>query len=400
MDMTSSRELETFRQEVRTFIKEKLPEDLKRKMQAEGRPLTGADWARWERLLVNQGEWHCAAWPKEHGGPGWSMQQQYIFERELILGDAPPVFSFGTSMVAPAVWEFGSESLKQRLLPAIRKAEIRWCQGYSEPNSGSDLASLRCRAERDGDEYVINGQKTWTSDARDADWLFGLFRTDSSGKKQHGITYLLLDMKTPGITVEPIYTFDGGAEVNNTFFDDVRVPVANRVGEEHLGWTVAKFSLGLERFGSAEVSRSLASLRRLKQVARAETGGGQPLINDPDFASRITASELELRALEITEQRFLFGPGGPDAMGAEASMLKIQGTEVQQRIAELTVEALGYYALPYVPEQLADGYNETPVGPPATGFAASYHFNMRKTTIYGGSNEIQKNIISKAVLGL
>ena len=240
----------------------------------------------------------------------------------------------------------------------------------------------------------------WTSDGHHADWMFGLFRTDNSGKKQHGITVLLVDMRTPGIELRPILTFDGGHETNQTFFDDVRVPVGNRLGEEHLGWTVAKYILGLERFGTAEVSRSQSSLARLKRIAQDQPSSGGRLVDDEDFADAIAEVELELRALELTEQRFLFGPGGPDAMGAEASMLKIRGTEVQQRITELTAEALGYYAQAHVPEQLTEGYNEEPVGPTPAGYAARSYFNMRKTSIYSGSNEIQKNIIAKAVLGL
>ena len=341
-------------------------------------------------MLYRKGGWSAPGWSREMGGPGWSYEQQYVFERELALNDAPRVPLFGAGMIGPAIIEFGTREMQDQFLPAILKGEILWCQGYSEPNSGSDLASLQTSAVRDGDHYVLNGTKMWTSDGHHADWMFGLFRTDSSGKKQHGITVLLVDMKMPGIELRPILTFDGGHETNQTFFDEVRVPVANRLGEEHLGWTVAKYILGLERFGTAEVSRSQASLERLKRIARDESSPGDRLIDDEDFADAIAQVELELRALELTEQRFLFGPGGPDAMGAEASMLKIRGTEVQQRITELTVEALGYYAQPFVPEQLSEGYNEEQVGATPTGYAARSYFNMRKTSIYSGSNEIQK----------
>ena len=399
MDIAYRPESEAFREEIRAFCRDEVPEEFKRAVRHEGE-IEGEDSRHWLRVLYRKGGWSAPGWSREMGGPGWSDEQQYVFERELALNDAPRVPLFGAGMIGPAIIEFGTREMQEQFLPAILKGEILWCQGYSEPNSGSDLASLQTSAERDGDHYILNGTKMWTSDGHHADWMFGLFRTDNSGKKQHGITVLLVDMKTPGIELRPILTFDGGHETNQTFFDDVRVPVANRLGDEHQGWTVAKYILGLERFGTAEVSRSQASLERLKRIARDESSPGDRLIDEEDFADAIAQVELELRALELTEQRFLFGPGGPDAMGAEASMLKIRGTEVQQRITELTVEALGYYAQPFVPEQLSEGYNEEPVGPTPTGYAARSYFNMRKTSIYSGSNEIQKNIIAKAVLGL
>ena len=399
MEIAYRPESEAFREEIRAFCRDEVPEQFKRAVRHEGE-IEGEDSRHWLRMLYRKGGWSAPGWSREMGGPGWSYEQQYVFERELALNDAPRVPLFGAGMIGPAIIEFGTREMQDQFLPAILKGEILWCQGYSEPNSGSDLASLQTSAVRDGDHYVLNGTKMWTSDGHHADWMFGLFRTDNSGKKQHGITVLLVDMKTPGIELRPILTFDGGHETNQTFFDDVRVPVANRLGEEHLGWTVAKYILGLERFGTAEVSRSQASLERLKRIARDESSPGDRLIDDEDFADAIAQVELELRALELTEQRFLFGPGGPDAMGAEASMLKIRGTEVQQRITELTVEALGYYAQPFVPEQASEGYNEEPVGPTPTGYAARSYFNLRKTSIYSGSNEIQKNIIAKAVLGL
>ena len=399
MDIAYRPESEAFREEIRAFCRDEVPEEFKRAVRHEGE-IEGEDSRHWLRVLYRKGGWSAPGWSREMGGPGWSDEQQYVFERELALNDAPRVPLFGAGMIGPAIIEFGTREMQEQFLPAILKGEILWCQGYSEPNSGSDLASLQTSAERDGDHYILNGTKMWTSDGHHADWMFGLFRTDNSGKKQHGITVLLVDMKTPGIELRPILTFDGGHETNQTFFDDVRVPVANRLGDEHQGWTVAKYILGLERFGTAEVSRSQASLERPKRIARDESSPGDRLIDEEDFADAIAQVELELRALELTEQRFLFGPGGPDAMGAEASMLKIRGTEVQQRITELTVEALGYYAQPFVPEQLSEGYNEEPVGPTPTGYAARSDFNMRKTSIYSGSNEIQKNIIAKAVLGL
>ena len=399
MDISYRPETEAFREQVRAFCRDKVPDEFKRKVRNEGE-ICGADAKRWIRILYEQGGWSCPSWSEELGGPGWTYEQQYILDRELAEHGAPRVPLFGAAMLGPAIIEFGSDHLKRKFLPAILKGELLWCQGYSEPNSGSDLASLQTRAVRDGEEYVINGTKMWTSEGHFADWMFGLFRTDSSGVKQSGITVLLLDMRSPGLELRPILTFDGDHETNQTFFTDVRVPVGHRLGEEHEGWNVAKYILGMERFGTAEVSRSSASLGRLRRIAATEACNAGRLSEDPGFADQITQVEMDLRALELTEQRFLFGPGGPDAMGAEASMLKIKGTEVQQRITELTMEALGHYAHAFVPEQLEDGYNEEPVGPVATGYASRSYFNMRKTSIYSGSNEIQKNIIAKAVLGL
>ena len=399
MEIAYRPETEALREEIRAFCGDEVPEVFKRAVRLEGE-IEGEDSRRWLRMLYRKGGWSAPGWSKEMGGPGWTYEQQYVFERELALNDAPRVPLFGAGMIGPAIIEFGTREQQASFLPAILEGDILWCQGYSEPNSGSDLASLQTSAVRDGDHYVVNGTKMWTSDGHHADWMFGLFRTDHSGKKQQGITVLLVDMKTPGIELRPILTFDGGHETNQTFFDDVRVPVANRLGDEHRGWTVAKYILGLERFGTSEVSRSQASFARLKRMVGNASTSEDRLSTDEDFADAMTEVEVELRALELTEQRFLFGPGGPDAMGAEASMLKILGTEVQQRITELTVEALGYYAHPFVREQIAEGYNEEPVGPGPTGYASRSYFNMRKTSIYSGSNEIQKNIIAKAVLGL
>ncbi len=400
MDIHFSPETDAIRQQVRAFLAEKLPDDLRRRARREEMVLSSEQQKRWARLLNDQGGWSCPGWPKEHGGPGWSFEQQYVFDREIALGDAPRLQGFGPGMIGSAIIEYGTDEQKAKFLPAILTGDILFCQGFSEPNAGSDLAALSCHAVGEGDDYVINGSKLWTSDGHFADWMFGLFRTDSSGKKQHGITVLLLPMDSPGIEVRPLITFEGTHEVNQTFFTDVRVPATGRIGEESKGWTVAKYILGFERFGTAEVSRSAVSLQRLKRFARESDRGASPLIKDTAFAAGIAEIEIELRALELVEQRFLFGPGGPDAMGPEASMLKVRGTEVQHKISELTMEALGSYALPSVPEQLEEGYNAEPVGPMETGYAARSYFNLRKTAIYSGSNEIQKNIMSKAVLGL
>ncbi|MFZ5790758.1 MAG: acyl-CoA dehydrogenase family protein [Pseudomonadota bacterium] len=389
-------DLEAFRDEVRDFIRTHLPDDIRRLVATELMELPREYQLRWQRILYERGGWGCPNWPKAHGGPGWSFEQQYIFEREAALADAPRVPSFGVSMLGPTLIEYGTPEQKARFLPPILKGEVLWCQGFSEPNAGSDLASLKTRAVREDDHYVIDGTKIWTTEANIADWMFGLFRTDSSGKKQQGITFLMLDMKTPGISIRPIRTFDGGHEVNQVFFDKVRVPVENRVGEEHRGWGIGKYLLSLERFGIAEVSRSLATLARVKAAARRPLADGTRLLDDPGFAQRLAAAEIRLKALESLERRFLFGPGGPEALGPEASILKIMGTEVQQGLLELLVDATGLGAAPDLP---AEGQDEPPL-PPEARFAARAFFNMRKTSIYGGSNEIQKNILTKAVLGL
>lgn len=399
LDNASRDDLERFRAEVRDFIRARLPEDVRRKVARERDGLTPDDTRRWTRILHEHGGWSCPGWPVEHGGPGWSWQQQYLFERELALNEAPPVDVFAAGMVGPALIAFGSDEQKRRFLPGLANGDILLCQGYSEPEAGSDLAALQCRAVKDGGGYVIDGTKIWTSDATWADYMFGLFRTDSSGRKQHGITLLLVDMASPGLTVRPIESFEGGHELNQVWFEGVRVPVANRLGGEHEGWGIAKYILGMERFGSAEIGRSIAMLRRLKAIARQEPAGGGRLIDDPAFAQELAWAEIALSRVELTERRFLFGPGGPDAMGFEASLLKLAGTEVQQQIAGLTVEALGAFgALTAAPP--ADPHSNEAPAPEAAAWAARAFFNLRKTTIWGGSSEIQKNIVAKAVLGL
>ncbi len=399
MDNGNRDDLERFRAEVRDFVRARLPEDVRRKVARARDGLTPDDTRRWTRILHEHGGWSCPGWPAEHGGPGWSWQQQYLFERELALNDAPPPDVFAAGMVGPALIAFGSDEQKRRFLPGLANGDILLCQGYSEPEAGSDLAALQCRAVKDGSEYVIDGTKIWTSDAPWADYMFGLFRTDSSGRKQHGITLLLVDMASPGLTVRPIETFEGGHELNQVWFDGVRVPVANRLGGEHEGWGIAKYILGLERFGSAEIGRSIAMLRRLKAIARQEPAGDGRLIDDPGFAQELAWAEIALSRVELTERRFLFGPGGPDAMGFEASLLKLAGTEVQQHITGLTVEALGAFGVLTAAPPADPHSNEAPA-PEAAAWAARSFFNLRKTTIWGGSSEIQKNIVAKAVLGL
>ncbi len=336
-------------------------------------------------------------WPKEYGGPGWSVTQRFIFNQESANAEMPTTLPFGLSMVGPVIFTFGNDAQKKKYLPRILSGEDWWCQGYSEPGAGSDLANLRTKAVREGDHYIVNGQKTWTTLAQYADWIFCLVRTDPNVKPQEGITFLLIDMKTPGITVKPIIVLDGAHEVNDVFFDNVKVPVENRVGEENKGWTYAKFLLVHERTGIAGTARSKKAVERLKEIARSEHVDGTPLIETDAFSRKVAELEIELSALEFTELRTLAQEAKGHMAGPESSILKIRGTEIQQRITELTEEAVGYYAFPY---ERALGANEYPPGPDYAAGAAGRYFNMRKASIYGGSNEIQRNIIAKAVLGL
>ena len=393
MDMKFDAQAEGFRAEVRDFVEDNLPGDIRAKVSEEEMILPREMMQRWHHELYKKG-WGCPSWPVEHGGAGWSDEQHYLFEREIALCDAPRPIPYGVVMLAPCLMEYGSKAQQEKFLPGILTGDQLWCQGFSEPNAGSDLASLKCKAEQNGDCYVINGSKTWTSEAHVADWMFGLFRTDSSGRKQQGITFLMIDMKSEGVTISPLENFEGTHEVNQVFFDNVRVPVDNRVGAENEGWGVAKYLLGLERFGTAEVGRSLASLGRLKTLAQTVSVGSGTLLDDPDFMSEVAKAEIALRALEVTEQRFLFGPGGSQSMGAEASMLKVRGTEIQQDILELAHQALGYHAHAEID---VISHNPAAIAPKAI---AKAHYNFRKTSIYAGSNEIQKTIIAKAVLGL
>lgn len=389
----------TFRAEVREFIAARLPSDIRRRVEG-GLALGREDYATWHRILHEKG-WAAPAWPREHGGPGWTPMQRYVFDSEIAAADAPRVMPFGVSMVGPVIFTFGDDAQKARFLPRILSADDWWCQGYSEPGAGSDLAGLRTRAVRDGDDYVVTGQKTWTTSAQWADWIFCLVRTDPDAPKpQQGISFLLIDMRSPGVDVRPIVTIDGGQEVNDVFFDGVRVPARNLVGEENKGWTYAKFLLSFERAGIADVGRSRKQLARLKQVARSEKTNGRPLAEDHRFREKIASVEIDLLALEFTELRALSRRAAGKEPGTEANILKIRGTEVQQRLTELHLEAVGAYANPYIPEALRDGWNEEPVGPDYAAGAAPRYFNWRKASIYGGTNEIQKGILAKFVLGL
>ncbi|HZD26282.1 MAG TPA: acyl-CoA dehydrogenase family protein [Alphaproteobacteria bacterium] len=398
MDLHFTAAERAFQQEVRDFIEQNYPSDIQDKVR-KGQALPKDGYLRWQRILHKQG-WIAPGWPVEYGGPGWNVVQRYIFEEEMARADCPRIIPFGLKMVAPVIMEFGTEAQKARYLPRILSSEDWWCQGYSEPGSGSDLASLSTRAVRNGDHYIVNGTKTWTSFAHFADMMFCLVRTDPSAKPQEGISFLLIDMKSPGVEVQPIVTMDGGADVNMVFLTDVKVPAENLVGEENRGWTCAKFLLGHERLGIAAVGRSKRQLERLREIAAAERSGTGRLLDDGDFSQEIARVEVELQALEFTELRFLMQAAGGGAPGAEASMLKIRGTDIQQEITELTMQAVGYYAMPFVREALEPGWNEDPIGPDYAAPAAPVYFNWRKSSIYGGSNEIQRNIIAKMVLGM
>ena len=401
MDLRFTPEELAFRDEVRTFMRTALPTDIRSKL-VEGRRLKKDDLVVWQRILNAKG-WAVPHWPAEWGGRNWTPTQHYIFLEEMQQAPAPPPLAFGVTMVGPVIIAFGSDAQKKRFLPRIANLDDWWCQGFSEPGSGSDLASLKTSAKRVNGNYVINGQKTWTTTAQYADWIFCLVRTNPAAKKQEGISFILIDMKTPGITLRPIVTIDGGREVNEVFFDDVKVPAENLVGQENKGWDYAKFLLGSERTGIARVGMSKERIRRLRELAALERADDRPLIEDERFCAKIAAVEVELKALEMTQLRVVAAERNrkgnrPDPA---SSILKIKGSEIQQTISELLLEVVGPYALPYQPEYLdEERWNEPPVGPDWAPSLAPTYFNMRKVSIYGGTNEIQKNIIAKAILGL
>jgi alkylation response protein AidB-like acyl-CoA dehydrogenase len=397
MDMEFTAEDLAFRDEVRAFIAENYPAELRGK-QDEGDELSKEDFLSWHRILYKKG-WVAPAWPVEHGGTGWTATQKYIWSEETSRADCIRLMPFGLAMVGPVIYTFGTPEQKAHFLPRILSGEDWWCQGYSEPGSGSDLASLRTTAVPDGSDYIVNGQKTWTTMAQHADWGFFLVRTDKDAKQQEGISFLLIDMKTPGITVRPIITLGGEHEVNEVWLEDVRVPQSQRVYEENKGWTCAKFLLAHERTGIAGVAASKRGVERIKSIARSEQDGDRPLIANPFFKRKIAELQTDLTALEFTELRSLAGEAAGRGPGPESSLLKIKGSEIQQRLTELALEAVGHYGAPYF-RGFGEGDNEHPIGPDYAHRAAPTYFNTRKTTIYGGSNEIQRNIIAKMVLGL
>jgi alkylation response protein AidB-like acyl-CoA dehydrogenase len=398
MDLTFTDEEQAFRAQIRAFLAAELPKDLAEKSK-RGWHLAKDDVARWNGILHKQG-WSAPAWPREYGGTGWTPVQRYIFDEECADAWAPHLSPFGLNMVGPVIYTFGSDDQKAAYLPAILSGETFWCQGYSEPGSGSDLASLKTRAVRDGDHYVVNGHKVWTTQAHWADMMFCLVRTDTEVKQQEGISFLLIDMHSPGIEVRPIITIDGGHSINEVFLDDVRVPAENLIGQEGKGWTYAKFLLGHERTLIAGVSSSKKRIAQLKKIAAAEQQNGVSLLDDQSFRNRIAEAEVSLMALEMTSLRSLASESAGRGPGPESSILKIRGSELQQTISSLLVEAVGYYAAPYELERFEDGWNEAPLGPDYAQGSVAMHLYGRASTIYGGSNEIQRNVIAKMILGL
>jgi len=398
MDLEFTPEETAFRDEVRAFLAERLPPALSAKV-LDGQRLTREEMSGWHATLNERG-WLASHWPAEYGGTGWTATQKFIFDNECALAGAPRIVPFGLSMLGPVLIKYGTEAQKRRWLPRILDGSDWWCQGYSEPGAGSDLASLKTTAVRDGDSYIVNGQKTWTTLGQYANMIFCLVRTSSEGKRQEGISFLLIDMASSGIEVRPIITLDGEHEVNEVFFSDVRVPAENLVGEENRGWTCAKYLLTYERTNIAGVGQSAAALERLKTVAARIRRHGRPLLEDPDFAARVARVEIELANMRTTNLRVVAAAQGGGAPGAESSMLKIRGTQIRQEITALMRRAMGPHARAFAPEALHGGYEGPPLGPEGWGAAAAQYFNNRKLSIFGGSNEIQKNIISKMILGL
>ncbi|WP_077002856.1 acyl-CoA dehydrogenase family protein [Variovorax sp. KK3] len=402
MDLNFTPEEQAFRNEVRSFLAEKLPRQLSDKV-ADGMHLGKADMAQWHAILNERG-WLANHWPEQYGGPGWTAVEKFIFENECALAHAPRIVPFGVNMLGPVLIKYGNEEQKQRWLPRILDGSDWWCQGYSEPGAGSDLASVKTSAVRgidaQGPHYIVNGQKTWTTLGQHANMIFCLVRTNREAKKQEGISFLLIDMNSPGVEVRPIITLDGDHEVNEVFFSDVRVPADNLVGEEDKGWTCAKYLLTYERTNIAGVGFSVAAMEQLKVIAAKQTKNGRPLAEDPAFAARMARVEIDLENMKTTNLRVIAAVAGGGVPGAESSMLKIRGTEIRQEISSLIRRAMGPYARPYVHEALEDGFDGAPIGPKEAAPAASKYFNNRKLSIFGGSNEIQKNIISKMILGL
>ena len=394
----------TFQREVRDWIAANMPPEVaEESRRSRSSHVSKERLLQWQNKLAGRG-WLCPNWPQEHGGTGWSSTQKFIFEMEMARADSPYLSSFSIKMVAPVLMKFGSEAQKKRFLPRIAAAEELWCQGYSEPGSGSDLASLRTRAVREGDHYVVNGQKIWTTNAHWADWIFCLVRTSTEGKNQEGISFLLIDMKTPGIKVDPIYLVDGTRtpmrhEVNQVFFTDVKVPVENRVGEENKGWTYAKYLLEFERGGQAHGPRLRKAFRHLQHLAHSQIDRGEPLSDNQTWREKMAALEMEIDAVEMNEMMFYSSLKTGEAPGLMASVVKMRGTEVGQKVTELAVEAVSWYGVPFTELRNYDS-NVVPVGGEYVDDAAPRYFNTRKSTIYGGSSEVQRNIMAKAMLGI
>ena len=393
MDITFSAEELAFRDQVREFLAENWTEDLARRIRGEDEEFKAAQ-IEWQNKLNDKG-WLAPGWPVEHGGVAWSVTENFIFETERSLAGAPDVVPFGLKMVAPVIYGFGNDEQKKRFLPRILKSQDWWCQGYSEPGAGSDLAALKTKAELDGDDYIVNGAKVWTTYAQYADWIFCLVRTDSSGTRQDGISFLLIDMKSPGITVNKISSIDDHHSLNEVVFDNVRVPVANRIGEQDKGWTYAKALLAHERTSIAAVADSKRRLRDLRKLLSEEISGGRPLIEDVQFQNRLSNTEIELMALEYTELRVLASTADGKGPGVESSLLKIKGTEIQQAIQQMYMDLAGYYSGVLHGDETAES-----IGHAFGHDARKAYMYGRAATIYGGSNEVQKNITAKYVLGL
>lgn len=399
MDFRYSDEDEAFREEIASFVRANIDPEVARKVR-DNLPLTKAEHAGWERTIGARG-WAAPHWPVEHGGTGWTALRRFICEEALASECAPRVNPCGVSLIAPVIIHFGSEKQKQYYLPRIVMCEDWWCQGFSEPNAGSDLAALRTRAERHGDHYLLNGQKIWTTQAQHANLMFCLARTDNSGRKQQGISVFIVDMQAPGVTVRPIITMEGTHEVNEVFFENVRVPAENLVGEEGKGWSYAKFMLEYERFGTPETGRSKQQLGRLKEIAATAGAGGGSLLEDPDFAARVAWVEINLMALEATILRYLAeDEGGKRSRETDAAipMLKLRGTDIQQELSELFVQAAGARGLAW--HHGLAGPLDGDAGGAWRTTSPSHYFNWRKASIYGGSSEIQRQIMAKNMLGL
>lgn len=398
MDIRYTPEQLAFRDSVRAFLKEVVPATVRDKTQ-QCLPLSKAEREQWQRDLFAKG-WGAPSWAVEFGGTGWDAVQRHIFEEECAAFGAPEQLPFGLKMVAPVIQKYGSREQQERFLPRIISGQDWWCQGYSEPGAGSDLASLKTTAVRDGDDYIVNGQKTWTTLAQHANWIFCLVRTNPEVRKQEGISFLLIDMKTPGITVRPIIMLDDGHEINEVWLENVRVPAANLIGEENKGWTYAKFLLGHERTNIARVGRSKAALQLVKNAAAGQIGNdGLPLLQDARFRDRLAQVEMDLMALEITNLKLISQEGSSHAPGPEASILKVKGSEIQQAITALASQVAGPYAAAHILPD--DQVHELSAAfPQAQEHMTSQYFNYRKTTIYGGSNEVQKSIICRMILGL
>ncbi|MFZ4288646.1 acyl-CoA dehydrogenase family protein [Variovorax sp. HJSM1_2] len=393
MDLAFTPEEQAFREEIRTWVHAHLPADIAHKVQ-NGLRLSRDDHQRWARILGQKG-WLGHGWPKQFGGPGWNAVQKHLFEEECALAGAPRVVPFGPVMVAPVIMAFGSAEQQQRFLPGIASGDVWWSQGYSEPGSGSDLASVKTRAERQGNKYIVNGQKTWTTLGQYGEWIFCLVRTSTEGKPQTGISFLLIDMKSPGVSVRPIVLLDGEAEVNEVWFDNVEVPAENLIGEENKGWTYAKHLLSHERTNIADVNRAKRELERLKRIAKSEG-----LWDDLRFRDEIAKLEVDVVALEMMVLRVLSAEkSGKNSLDV-AGLLKIRGSEIQQRYTELMMLAAGPYSLPFIFEAMEAGWQgDFPGGELGLAPLAPTYFNYRKTTIYGGSNEVQRNIVAQTVLG-